>query len=41
MIGERKYIVEMEYGDHTIAGSELEHEILPNCDFTVRRFSHH
>lgn len=35
------YVVEIEYGDHYDIGSELEHYILPNCDFTVRRFSHH
>lgn len=40
-IGERSYVVEMEYGDHTTVGSELEHEILPYCDFTIRRFSNH
>lgn len=40
-VSERPYIVELEYGDHTGIGSMLEHEILPYCDFTVRRFSHH
>lgn len=35
------YLVELEYEDHTDVGSALEHDILPNCDFTVRRFSHH
>ena len=36
-----QYIVELEYEDHTSVGSALEHDILPNCDFTIRRFSHH
>lgn len=36
-----QYIVEIEYEDHTDVGSALEHNILPNCDFTIRRFSHH
>lgn len=40
-IGSRHYLVELEYEDHSIIGSELEHEILPYCDFTIRRFSHH
>ena len=35
------YLVELEYEDHTEVGSALEHDILPNQDFTVRRFSHH
>lgn len=40
-IAGKPYIVELEYGDHSSIGSELEHYILPNCDFTVRRFNHH
>lgn len=40
-IGERRYLVELEYEDHTDVGSALEHDILPNCEFTVKRFSHH
>lgn len=40
-IGERHYLVEVEYEDHSIIGCELEHTILPDCEFTVRRFSHH
>lgn len=40
-IGERRYLVELEYEDHTNIGSELEHHILPNCKFTVQSFSHH
>lgn len=40
-IGDNKYLVEMEYEDHTDIGSELEHDILPNCDFVVKRFNHH
>lgn len=40
-IGERRYLVELEYEDHTDIGSELEHRILPDCEFTVRSFSHH
>lgn len=40
-IGDRSYLVELEYEDHTDVGSALEHDILPECDFTVKRFSHH
>ena len=40
-IGDRNYIVELEYEDHTTVGSELEHNILPDCDFTMQRFSNH
>lgn len=40
-IGNERYLVEMEYEDHTDIGSELEHNILPDCDFVVERFSHH
>ena len=40
-IGTSTYLVELEYEDHTEVGSALEHDILPNQDFTVRRFSHH
>lgn len=35
------YVVKIEYEDYCDVGSELEHCILPNCDFTIRRFSHH
>jgi len=34
-------VVEVEYGDHTSPGSELEHNILPNNLNTIRRISHH
>ena len=40
-LGDRSYIVELIYGDHSPAGSQLEHEILPNADFVVEWFSHH
>lgn len=40
-IGDRRYLVELEYEDHTDTGSALEHNILPECDFAVERFSHH
>lgn len=40
-IGDRSYLVELEYEDHTDIGSALEHDILPECDFAVKRFSHH
>lgn len=40
-IGERRYLVELEYEDHSEVGSALEHDILPYCDFAVKRFSHH
>lgn len=35
------YIVEIEYGDHCSVGCELEHHILPGCDFTIKSFNHH
>lgn len=41
ILGDRSYIVELEYGDHSPVGSQLEHEILPNADFVVEWFSHH
>lgn len=40
-IGNRHFLVELEYEDHTDVGSALEHDILPQCDFTAYRFSHH
>lgn len=40
-IGEHHYLVEVEYEDHDNVGSMLEHDILPSCEFTARRFSHH
>lgn len=40
-IGERRYLIELEYEDHTDIGSELEHHILPYCEFTVQSFNHH
>lgn len=40
-IGDRHYLVELEYEDHTHIGSELEHDILPYCEFVAKSFSHH
>lgn len=40
-IGNRHYLVELEYEDHTDVGSALEHDILPRCDFVSKIFSHH
>lgn len=31
----------VEYEDHTDIGSELEHNIMPYLDCTIRRISHH
>ena len=31
----------VEYEDHTQLGSELEHDIMPYLDNTIRRISHH
>lgn len=31
----------VEYEDHTDLGSELEHEIMPHLECTIRRISHH
>ena len=36
-----KYLVRLEYEDHTQAGCELEHEIMPQLDCTIERFNHH
>lgn len=35
------YLVRLEYCDHTDVGCELEHEILPDADFTVDWESYH
>lgn len=40
-IKENPYVVELEYEDHTPIGSELEHHILPYCDFVYHIFNHH
>lgn len=40
-IGERHYLIELEYEDHSEIGSALEHDILPDCPFTVHVFNHH
>lgn len=40
-VGADDYIVMLEYEDHDTVGSKLEHDILPDCDFTIHRFSHH
>lgn len=40
-IGDNRYIVELEYEDHTRVGSDLEHEILPTAPFVVKIFNHH
>lgn len=31
----------VEYEDYSRIGSELEHEIMPDMDFTIARISHH
>ena len=40
-IKDSKYLVKLEYEDHTKTGSKLEHEIMPYLDCTIKRFSHH
>lgn len=40
-IRDASYLVELEYEDHTEGGAALEHDILPNQDFTVCRFNLH
>lgn len=40
-IGNCSHIIELKYEDHDDVGSELEHRILPDCDFTAQSFSHH
>lgn len=37
----KEYVVELEYEDHTDIGNELEHEILPQCNFVYTSFNHH
>lgn len=38
---EKPYVVELEYEDHSLLGNELEHDILPNCNFVYKIFNHH
>lgn len=40
-VKEKPYVVELEYEDHSSIGSELEHDILPYCDFVYEIFNHH
>ena len=42
-IGDDHVIVQVEYGDGGETGEDgvMEHEILPNLDCTIARFSHH
>ena len=40
-VSQYPYLVRLEYEDHTDVGCELEHEILPDADFTVEVVSHH
>lgn len=40
-INEDEIISIVEYEDHTMIGSELEHNIMPYLDCTIRRISHH
>lgn len=38
-IDDYEYLAEVEYDDHT--DGDLEHEIMPHLDCTIKRFSHH
>lgn len=38
-IDDCEYLAEVEYDDHT--DGDLEHEIMPYLDCTIKRFSHH
>lgn len=40
-INEDEIISIVEYEDHTMIGSELEHNIMPHLDCAIRRISHH
>ena len=40
-IQDTPYVVELEYEDHYQIGSELEHDILPDCEFVYKIFNHH
>lgn len=40
-IAGRAYLVEIKYSDRTPVGSALEHDILPDMDFTAWQFDHH
>lgn len=40
-VKEKPYVVELEYEDHSLIGSKLEHDILPYCNFVYEIFSHH
>ena len=37
----KSIFVEVEYEDHTVEGSELEHDIVPYLKCCLTRFSHH
>lgn len=37
----KSIFVEVEYKDHTVEGSELEHDIVPYLKCCLTRFSHH
>lgn len=40
-LNENEIISIVEYEDHDILGSQLEHEIMPDLDCTIQRVSHH
>ena len=40
-IGDREYLVEIEYWDDDVIGRELEQNILPHQPFVAMQFSHH
>lgn len=37
----KSIFVEVEYEDHSLSGSELEHDIVPYLDCCLKRFSNH
>ena len=40
-LNEKEIISIVEYGDDDLLGSELEHDVIPYLDETIRRISHH
>lgn len=40
-LNENEIISIVEYEDHDVLGSQLEHEIMPSLDCTIQRVSHH
>lgn len=40
-LADKPYVIELEYGDHTDIGAELECHVMPNFSGVVEEFNHH